>query len=528
MIKEDKVTRLYISPRRKALFLGLLFFGFCSIAWVSSEDVSLHNRGKKFVLERKWKEAIETYSKLLEQYPQSQYTDDATFWIGFSYEQIPGKGREAFDNYQKVIDVHPNSSWADDALMHQIFVAKRLYKQGDQTFGEFLRKEVAGRDTAVRYQAALALGEARDPAVLSTLEEIAKGENETLAKQAMNILSTYEDTLESTITEDTKPLKEEKREKKPVRKNAEKIVQENLSKIGKEWTEEKLLLHGLYHIVPVEDLAFYFSLSSDWDRKEWLRKFWASRDPTPTTPGNEAEEEFKRRVLYAWENYGRDWSNDSHYYPPWDSRGEVYIKFGEPDNRQNILSGWEEWMYYKYRVNFMISNCLPNWDGEGVYLSTLSHRLYRENIAWKRLFFVQRPQFLYTNPEFENAKKIQNMDFHIASTTGTGSAIKVMYTYEFPASNLKFKKENEIYKGAYLYRWVLYDEDYHALSSFNSVHSLRYNGKKEIKESKVQGTIHVTLAPGSYIMALRIEDINSSTLGVFRKHFTVQDKKSIK
>ena len=54
--------------------------------------------------------------------------------------------------------------------------------------------------------------------------------------------------------------------------------------------------------------------------------FWSARDPTPGTPRNESMEQYYFRVAYANDRYSRfhdrGWSTD---------RGEVFIRFGEPD-----------------------------------------------------------------------------------------------------------------------------------------------------------------------------------------------------
>ena len=54
--------------------------------------------------------------------------------------------------------------------------------------------------------------------------------------------------------------------------------------------------------------------------------FWTERDPTPGTPRNESMEQYYFRVAYANDRYSRfhdsGWSTD---------RGEVFIRFGEPD-----------------------------------------------------------------------------------------------------------------------------------------------------------------------------------------------------
>lgn len=57
-----------------------------------------------------------------------------------------------------------------------------------------------------------------------------------------------------------------------------------------------------------------------------FREFWGRRDPTPGTTRNEKMEEYYYRVAYANERYSRlrdsGWNTD---------RGEVYVRFGEPD-----------------------------------------------------------------------------------------------------------------------------------------------------------------------------------------------------
>ncbi|OGG52093.1 MAG: hypothetical protein A3F84_19780 [Candidatus Handelsmanbacteria bacterium RIFCSPLOWO2_12_FULL_64_10] len=67
------------------------------------------------------------------------------------------------------------------------------------------------------------------------------------------------------------------------------------------------------------------------DRREFLRRFWLERDPFLATGGLMRWLEHYRRVLYARERFA-----GSQY--PWDRRGEVYIRYGEPDYR----SAWGE------------------------------------------------------------------------------------------------------------------------------------------------------------------------------------------
>ncbi len=61
-------------------------------------------------------------------------------------------------------------------------------------------------------------------------------------------------------------------------------------------------------------------------RIELVKRFWTAHDPDLTTAINERLLEHYRRVWYALGSYSKG-------KQPWDRRGEVYIRFGEPDYR---------------------------------------------------------------------------------------------------------------------------------------------------------------------------------------------------
>ena len=61
-------------------------------------------------------------------------------------------------------------------------------------------------------------------------------------------------------------------------------------------------------------------------RRASVEAFWSEQDPDLTTAANERRLEHYRRVWYAIQSF-------SAGKQPWDQRGEVYIRFGEPDHR---------------------------------------------------------------------------------------------------------------------------------------------------------------------------------------------------
>ena len=72
------------------------------------------------------------------------------------------------------------------------------------------------------------------------------------------------------------------------------------------------------------EIAYADRVSGE-QRLIFLQKFWLRRDPTPVTAVNERMLEHFRRVWYSGRTYSRG-------HEPWDDRGEVYIRYGEPEH----------------------------------------------------------------------------------------------------------------------------------------------------------------------------------------------------
>ncbi len=88
--------------------------------------------------------------------------------------------------------------------------------------------------------------------------------------------------------------------------------------------EEQLCYFDLSLVAAGEVLDRFTSApKTEWE--ELSDKFWAGRDPAPVTAANERRNEHFRRVAFSRESYGQ------HAFP-WDVRGEVYVRYGEPDH----------------------------------------------------------------------------------------------------------------------------------------------------------------------------------------------------
>lgn len=101
------------------------------------------------------------------------------------------------------------------------------------------------------------------------------------------------------------------------------------------------LFQDYFHALPDSERALYEDLSlvtfpeelqtyearSGREREEWLRSFWKKRDMALVSAGMAREAEHYRRVWYARTFFGEKLF-------PWDRRGEVYIRYGEPEYRK--------------------------------------------------------------------------------------------------------------------------------------------------------------------------------------------------
>jgi GWxTD domain-containing protein len=93
------------------------------------------------------------------------------------------------------------------------------------------------------------------------------------------------------------------------------------------------------------------SSGSQIEREEKFREYWDKRDPTPDTEFNELMAEYYRRIDYAYRNYT---TNNVLGYNS--DQGEVYIKFGPPQNIERKFptdgATTEIWTYQNRRFVF--------------------------------------------------------------------------------------------------------------------------------------------------------------------------------
>ena len=90
-------------------------------------------------------------------------------------------------------------------------------------------------------------------------------------------------------------------------------------------SDARTLYEDIRFVASRDELTVFNGTPID-EREGFLRRFWNLHDPDITTAENERRVEHYWRVWYALHHFSEGQS-------PWDRRGEVYIRFGEPDYR---------------------------------------------------------------------------------------------------------------------------------------------------------------------------------------------------
>ncbi|NOY76660.1 MAG: GWxTD domain-containing protein [Calditrichaeota bacterium] len=134
-------------------------------------------------------------------------------------------------------------------------------------------------------------------------------------------------------------------------------------------------------------------LNSVETKRQFLKEFWARRDPSPATPFNEKRAEFLRRVQYANKKFSvlglKGWKTDF---------GRVYIVYGPPDDIERSPNTDKGRAYQVWRYENLQGGVIFVFiDMTGYHRYQLVHSTYRDEIQnydW--------PDLLELNPQHPN------------------------------------------------------------------------------------------------------------------------------
>jgi GWxTD domain-containing protein len=415
----DKVQKM----KNRSIRALILLFCFCALSVTlgySQEDAAhrLYLQAKKFSFNQQWREASELFAQLVKDYPKSPYCEEAHFWVGYSLEKA-GEFLRAYDAFEKMMRLYPSSAWLDDAVSHQVMLAEKLAQKRGDRYYLTLRKAMESQENEAKYPAAMALARLGDRRALPVLKSL-RGqplydqEAEKLVQQLETAMDLPDETavtdgggpvgLQADGGEAKSAIQFDAKDDKINYFQEHRFEQyRSMTRKDDSWTRDELVDFAVWHILPTDQFDEYASLDRQ-RRGLWLDEFWKKHDPTPATVENECREEFERRVDYARSQFNYFDRMKDFYYAPWDARGEVYVKFGQPEKRTTNDEG-EFWYYSIYnQITFFIRPHVTNIFGRSIFISSLDNKSMRsiarpsDRLKWRNFHneYIFQPGFYFT------------------------------------------------------------------------------------------------------------------------------------
>jgi hypothetical protein len=228
-------------------------------------------------------------------------------------------------------------------------------------------------------------------------------------------------------------------------------------------------------------------------------------------------------------------------HAPWDARGELYIKYGEPDARSEHSYQTEGWIFYRYAVDFLVKLYMTNIYGKAIQAGEMSlrrHNLYgqsRPSIlspynsnnnkmfeGWNSVDAYIQANFIYKNEmRFEydyQAEPINNIKITLESSSGTMTG-NLIYHYQIPAGEFELLSANDGHKIRFKEVYCVLDQELREVTRNEVVRNI---SKIPDDEYVIKETIVLNLPVGKYKLFLRLEDQNAKRLGIFSEEFLVE------
>jgi GWxTD domain-containing protein len=311
-------------------------------------------------------------------------------------------------------------------------------------------------------------------------------------------------------------------------------------KLGQLSSDEKrdyqILYYGIKAAATNEEFAEFKQINPK-DKvalEEWQRVFWKKKDPTPTNDKNEFQAEHNRRAEFVLFHF-----NTVANSKPWDARGDIYIKYGEPDEREinpidltdnnrylqgkigSVTLGFntEVWRYYKDDRFFKFE---PDKAGEYI-LMPYTEKGGLPGTDKKILAEVTQAQTRQQKEIYEHdyGGKALDYAFDVVRFRERDNVYLVDLNLGIPVSKLKFRGEDTTYIDL-VKEVALFDKKLKLLKRDSTKFSL------QLKKDSVSGSILVDqktfiLPPGQFTLAAEIRDLNSNRVGIYKKELLLPE-----
>ena len=395
---------------------------WCSGVSAQQDPAARYQQAKDLTMQGDWAQALQLFRNLSE--GDSPHASGATFYVGVCLENMSGRDPEAFEVFAEMRRRFPDSPMAHDALLRQVTLAGML-GFSDLRFRDFLYEQLDSEDDQVRLQAAFSLSRLGDERAVEGMLEIWREGPEDQRMMALDQVRNFdEETADGLLTQMLraatapeareqvdavqKSLETEREERdrmeRVLRRDVRALIEE-ISRKGAEWTQGELITHGLFHIMDRREFVAYVQSPAS-ERDRIYREFWeGQKDPIPDTPQNEMEQEFLRRIDRArslfsepWQavrsNYdAKEWLTPDNPFSPWDARGELLIRYGEPSDIFMVGNNVEEWYYDYLRVDFTVHLYKLNFMRNAIYPGRVSQQDYPDGFVQAR--YISSPRIEY-------------------------------------------------------------------------------------------------------------------------------------
>jgi len=241
-------------------------------------------------------------------------------------------------------------------------------------------------------------------------------------------------------------------------------------------------------------------------REEFIRDFWAKRDPNPDTEENEFMEEFFQRIGYANKRFNEGkpgWKTD---------RGRIYIYLGPPDKIDMNFTPLDPsiggsilwWVYYRYELGLMFIDR----DGSGHYtLDPVS------GIVGDLFGAIDRAKFGLVHREGDLEKKF--MDFEIGFNRE-----KKELEISIPVISLSFKAEEGLLKADFDFEFFICNKLDSKKEIIREIRHFEKTEEEVLRMKNITFTFPLNLDPGKYYFDVVLT--SNSNIGKARKIFEIK------
>lgn len=167
------------------------------LALVSEQDPAgqAYQKAYNNILDEKWQEALTDLEKVLNDYPDSRWVDDARFWQCYAREKLNHDLEEVFECYSQFIKSYAESDWVAEAKTNLIRIGRQLIQNGKQEYQAIIKSMEEGENEEIVLQALSALQHMGDERAVTALIDIYDTNSSSLIKDKIIFtLSNFDDS----------------------------------------------------------------------------------------------------------------------------------------------------------------------------------------------------------------------------------------------------------------------------------------------------------------------------------------------